>query len=152
MRSSLMVDVLRDQLLEVMQWHQIPRPSFQWGVVIHRRNERGRLRFGVITPSGESLLLSGPMLDELRGLPCWLDGTVPVRLETRKLSNADALLDAASRGNRPQLVEAMAVYFDPESPSNEPQSFKQMAGVLTPATIPAELFVLTRQRPASWPL
>ena len=38
-------------------------PRFRWGAVIHRRNERGKLRFGAITPQGESLLLSEPMLD-----------------------------------------------------------------------------------------
>jgi hypothetical protein len=27
-----------------------------------------------------------------------------------------------------------------------------MAGVLTPARIPSELFLLTRERPAGWPL
>ena len=57
-----------------------------------------------------------------------------------------------ARTGRPRLVEALAVYFDPGRSPEEAQAFKQMAGVLTPATDAAELFVLTRQRPAGWPL
>ena len=153
MQTPLVVDALRDQLLQVLEWHHHPRPAFCWGVALHRRNERGRLRFGVVTPAGESLLLSAPLLEELQAFPCWLDGVVPVRLEARKLSGSDPVeLDPVARGNRPRLVEELAVYFKPATSPGEAQAFKQMAGVLTPATMPSELFVLTRQRPPSWPL
>jgi hypothetical protein len=30
--------------------------------------------------------------------------------------------------------------------------FQAMAGVLTPASCPTELFLLTRERPTGWPL
>ena len=65
MQSPLVVDALRDQLLQVLDWYHHGVRRFQWGTVIHRRNERGKLRFGAITPQGESLLLSEPLLDEL---------------------------------------------------------------------------------------
>ena len=84
MQSSLVVDVLKDQLLQVLDWYHHGLPRFRWGTVIHCRNERGRLRFGAITPQGESLLLSEPMLDGLAGMTCWLDGAVRVRLESRR--------------------------------------------------------------------
>jgi len=63
MQSPLVVDALREQLLRVLEWYHHPLPGYGWGVVIHRRNERGRLRFGAITPRGESFLLTEPMLD-----------------------------------------------------------------------------------------
>ena len=61
-------------------------------------------------------------------------------------------LDALARPNRPPLVEALAVYFDPDTSPEEVMAFQAMAGVLTPAKCPSELFVLTRKRPAGWPL
>ena len=99
MQSPLVVDALRDQLLRVLDWYQQGPPRFRWGAVIHRRNERGKLRFGAITPQGESLLLSEPMLDELAGMPCWLDGAVRVRLESRRIC------DPASLARRPGPAE-----------------------------------------------
>src|SRR5688572_581744 len=113
MQSPLVVDALRDQLLQVITWFHGKQPTFRWGVVIHRRNERGRLRFGAVTPTGESLLLCAPLLDELRALPCWLDGAVPVRLETRELADGNGWPEPPGRLGRPRLVSALAVYFDP---------------------------------------
>ncbi len=152
MQSPLVTSALRDQLLQVLGWHQQPAPSFRWGVVIHRRTERSRARFGVVTPSGESLLLSGPLLDALSAIPCWLDGAVAVRLEAKQLHANDAWADPVARVKRAPLVESLAVYLDPKATPNEAQTFKQMAGVLTPATMPSDLFILTLERPAGWPL
>ena len=78
-------------------------PRFRWGTVIHRRNERGKLRFGAITPQGESLLLSEPMLDELAATPCWLDGAVRVRLESRRIADPASL---AGRAGPPESSSA----------------------------------------------
>ena len=168
MQSPLVVDALREQLLRVLEWYHQPRPGYGWGAVIHRRNERGRLRFGAITPRGESFLLTEPMLDELGRVPCWLDGAVRVRLEPRRLTQPQPWLDAHQRFNarcahriknardrrddRPRLVEALAVYFDPDTSPEEAMAFQAMAGVLTPARCPSELFVLTRKRPEGWPV
>ena len=52
--------------MRVLDWYQHQRPAYGWGAVIHRRNERGRLRFGAITPGGESLLLTEPLAALLR--------------------------------------------------------------------------------------
>src|SRR5918912_237407 len=87
MQSPLVVEELREQLHRILDWYQQGPPRFRWGAVLHRRNERGKLRFGAVTPTGESLLLSEPMLTELAAHPCWLDGAVRVRLETRRLSH-----------------------------------------------------------------
>jgi hypothetical protein len=152
MPSPLVVDALREQLLRVIDWYQHAPPRFRWGAVIHRRNERGRLRFGAVTPFGESLLLTEPLLTELGGMACWLDGAVRVRLECRKLTECPHWLGTLSRPNRAPLVEALAVYFDPDSSPEEVLAFQAMAGVLTPARCPSELFVLTKERPAGWPL
>ena len=152
MQSPLVVDALREQLLRVLDWYQHQRPAYAWGAVIHRRNERGRLRFGAITPGGESFLLTEPLAKELGGLPCWLDGAVRVRLECRRLTDPEPWMDALVRPNRPRLVEALAVYFDPDTTPEETFAFQAMAGVLTPARCPSELFVLTRERPSAWPL
>jgi hypothetical protein len=152
MQSPLVVCALREQLLRVLDWYQHQRPAYGWGAVIHRRNERGRLRFGAITPGGESLLLTEPLAHELGTLPCWLDGAVRVRLECRQLTDSQPWMDALVRSNRPRLVEALAVYFDPDTTPEETVAFKAMAGVLTPARCPSELFVLTRDRPVGWPL
>ena len=151
MQSPLVVDALREQLLRVLDWYQHQRPCFGWGAVIHRRNERGRLRFGAITPGGESLLLTEPLAHELGTLPCWLDGAVRVRLECRHLTESQPWMDALVRSNRPRLVEAIAVYFDPDTTPEETIAFQAMAGVLTPGRCPSELFVLTRTRPEGWP-
>ena len=152
MQSPLVVDALREQLLRVLDWYQHQRPAYAWGTVIHRRNERGRLRFGAITPGGESFLLTEPLTKELGGLPCWLDGAVRVRLECRRLTDPEPWMDVLVRPNRPRLVEALAVYFDPDTTPEETVAFQAMAGVLTPARCPSELFVLTRGRPNAWPL
>jgi hypothetical protein len=110
------------------------------------------LRFGAITPGGESFLLTEPQTQELGGLPCWLDGAVRVRLECRRLTDPQPWMDALVRSNRPRLVEALAVYFDPDTTPEETVAFQAMAGVLTPSRCPSELFVLTRERPHGWPL
>lgn len=155
MATPLVVDVLRDQLLQMLTWYQHRDMTYSWGVVLHRRNERGHLRFGAVTPTGESFLMSEALLARLQGMPCWLDGVVPVQLETRQLSDADLPeSDAMLSTIRPRFVEALAVHFDPAAAMNEPeaQSFLPVAGVVTPATLPSELFVLTRERPEGWPL
>ena len=150
MQSPLVVDALREQLLRIIEWYHQTPPGFAWGAVLHRRNERGKLRFGAVTPRGESLLLSEPMLAELGAATCWLDGAVRVRLESRRVSE-HAWVEALARPTRPPLVEALAVYFDPDSSPEEVIAFQAMAGVLTPAKCPSELFLLTRERPAGWP-
>ena len=151
MQSPLVVDALKDQLLQVLDWYHHGLPRFRWGTVIHRRNERGRIRFGAITPQGESMLLSEVLLDDLAAMPCWLDGAVRVRLESRRNCNQHPWLDALARPDRPPLVEAMAVYFNPDNSPEEVMAFQAMAGVLTPAKCPTELFLLTRDRPPGWP-
>jgi len=45
MQSPMVVDVFRDQLATIMEWHRRDIPAFRWGTVVHRRNERGRLRY-----------------------------------------------------------------------------------------------------------
>jgi hypothetical protein len=154
MPQPLVVDTLREQLIQALEWYHHKRPGFGWGVVIHHRNERGRMRFGAVTPSGESLLLSGPLLAELETAACWLDGAVKVRLEARQLTDPDpwAGSEELSRLSRPPLVEALAVYFDPATSGENAAAFKQMAGVLTPTTLPSELFILMPQRPHGWPM
>ena len=151
MQSPLVIDALREQLLRVLDWYSRPLARFTWGVVIHRRTERGRVRFGAITPSGESMLLSEPLLSDLGGMPCWLDGAVRVRLECRKMTPCPPWLEGLSRPNRPPLVEALSVYFDPDSSPEEVMAFQAMAGIITPARCPAELVVLTKTRPGGWP-
>src|SRR6266498_2369382 len=148
MQSPLVVEELREQLHRILDWYHQGPPRFRWGAVIHRRNERGKLRFGAITPHGESLLLSEPLLDELAGSTCWLDGAVRVRLESRRTSDPHPWLDALARPGRPPLVEALAVYFDPDTSNEEVMTFQAMAGVLTPAKCPSELFLLMKEKPA----
>jgi hypothetical protein len=109
------------------------------------------MRFGAITPDGESLLLSEALLNDLGSQPCWLDGAVRVRLECRRLSEPHPWLEAMARPDRPPLVEALAVYFDPDTSPEEVLAFQAMAGILTPAKCPSELFVLARRRPNGWP-
>ena len=152
MPSPLVVDALREQLVRVLDWYRHERPVFGWGVVLHRRNERGKLRFGAVTPGGESLLLSQPLLSALAEGPCWLDGAVRVRLACRQVTQCHPWLDALNRPDRPPLVEAMAVCFDPDASAAECEAFQTMAGTLTPATLPSELFLLLRKRCNGWPL
>ncbi|HET7598712.1 MAG TPA: hypothetical protein VFK09_00375 [Gemmatimonadales bacterium] len=151
MQSPLVVEALREQLHRVMEWHANERPGFRWGCVIHRRNERGRFRFGCVSQGGESFLLTERLLQELSQHPCWLDGAVRVTLECRE-SVPEPELEDLQRPDRPPLVEAMAVYFDPGASGSDAAMFQAMAGVLTPTTCPTELFLLTRERPAGWPL
>jgi hypothetical protein len=150
MQSPLVVEALREQLLRVIEWHANERPAFRWGVVIHRRNERGRFRFGCVTQGGESFLLTHTQMADLAGQSCWLDGAVRVSLECRQTA-VDPELEELQRPDRPLLVEAMAVFFDPGASGGEAAAFQAMAGVLTAGTCPTELFILTREKPASWP-
>jgi hypothetical protein len=152
MPSPIVVDALREQLVRVLEWYRQERPAFGWGVVLHRRNERGKLRFGAVTPSGESMLLSQPLLAALAEGPCWLDGAVRVRLACRQATQCHPWLDALHRPDRPPLVEALAVCFDPDASSAECDAFQAMAGTLTPATLPSELFLLTKRRVPGWPI
>jgi hypothetical protein len=152
MPSPLVVDALREQLVRVLEWYRQERPAFAWGVVLHRRNERGKLRFGAVTPAGESLLLSQPLLAVLAEGPCWLDGAVRVRLACRQVTQGHPWLDALHRPDRPPLVEALAVCFDPDASQAECETFQAMAGTLTPATLPSELFLLLKKKPTGWPL
>jgi hypothetical protein len=152
MPSPLVVDALREQLVRVLEWYRQQRPAFGWGVVLHRRNERGKLRFGAVTPAGESLLLSQPLLSALAEGPCWLDGAVRVRLACRQVTQCHPWLDALNRPDRPPLVEALAVCFDPDASAAECEAFQAMAGTLTPSTLPSELFLLLRKRCNGWPL
>jgi len=131
MQSPLVVDALREQLLRVLDWYHQGPPRFRWGAVIHRRSERGKLRFGAITPQGESLLLSEPMLEELGATACWLDGAVRVRLESRRVGDSLPWMDALARPNRPPLVEALAVYFDPDTSPEEVMAFQAMSRLNT---------------------
>ena len=57
-----------------------------------------------------------------------------------------------NRPDRPPLVEAMAVCFDPDASAAECEAFQAMAGTLTQATLPSELFLLLRKRCTGWPL
>jgi hypothetical protein len=152
MPSPLVVEALREQLVRVLDWYRLQRPVFGWGVVLHQRNERGKLRFGAVTPSGESMLLSQPLLAALAEGPCWLDGVVRVRLTCRQATQCHPWLDALERPDRPPLVEALAVCFDPNASQAECERFQAMAGTLTPPTLPSELFLLTKKRPSGWPI
>ncbi|HEU5303832.1 MAG TPA: hypothetical protein VFU40_04230, partial [Gemmatimonadales bacterium] len=98
------------------------------------------------------LLLSQPLLAELSAGPCWLDGAVRVRLTCRQISSRHPWLDALERPDRPPLVEALAVCFDPDASRAECEAFQAMAGTLTPNTLPSELFLLMRQKPGGWPI
>ncbi len=137
MGSPLLVSALRDQLHRVLKWYQEAPSAFGWGMVLHRRNERGRLRFGVVTPGGESLLLTEALLLDLATSTCWLDGVVQVRLEPRIM--------------RDSLVDALAVHFDEELPREQVEPFKALGGIVTPGSLPSELFILTTTRPGGWP-
>ena len=70
----------------------------------------------------------------------------------RRLTQPQPWLDALARPDRPRLVEALAVYFDPDTSPEEAMAFQAMAGVLTPTRCPSELFVPTRKRPEGWPV
>ena len=151
MRSPMVVDVFKEQLATIMEWHRRDCPAFKWGVVLHRRNERGRIRFGAVTSGGESLVLTSELLDELSRMSCWLDGAVRVRLECRSTAELPAEWATIDRPDRAALVRSLAVYFDPGATGPDAALFAAMAGELTPESCPTELFVLTRRRPPTWP-
>jgi hypothetical protein len=151
MPSPLVIEALREQLLRVLDWYGREREAFGWGVVIHRRNERGRLRFGVVTPTGESMLLTEPLLGALAGTPCWLDGAVPVRVGFGRLSQPQTCLDTLARGDRPPLVGSLAVHLEADASREGAQAGNLTTDAPTPATLPSELFLLTRERPRAWP-
>jgi len=127
MQSPLVVDALRDQLL------QNPRlvPSRYPPVPVGRRHpppqRAWQAAVRAITPQGESLLLSEPLLDELVRAPAagWRSASP---LENRRISDPHPWLDALARPNRPPLVEALAVYFDPDTSNEEKMAFQAMAG------------------------
>ena len=68
-----------------------------------------------------------------------------VRLENRRITDQHPWLDALARPNRPPLVEALAVYFDPDTSPEEEMAFQAMAGVLTPRKVPVGAVLLTRK-------
>ena len=41
MQSPMVVEVYREQLAAILDWHRHEVPGYQWGVALHRRNESG---------------------------------------------------------------------------------------------------------------
>ena len=152
MQSPMVVEVYREQLAAILEWHRHEVPGFRWGVVVHQRAERGRKRFGAVTLGGESLVLTAEMLDELSRMTCWLDGAVRVRLECRGTFELPPEAKALERPDRAALVRSLAVYFDPGAAGADATLFAAMAGELTPERCPTDLFLLTRRRPPTWPM
>ena len=151
MQSPMVVEVYREQLAAILDWHRHEVPGFSWGVALHRRNERGRMRFGAVTLGGESCLLSAELLEALGRVSCWLDGAVRVRLECRRTAELPPELAALERPDRAALVQSLAIFFDPGAAGQDAVLFAAMAGELTPDNCPTDIFVLTRKRPEGWP-
>jgi len=151
MQSPMVVEVYREQLAAILDWHRHEVPGYRWGVALHRRNERGRMRFGAVTLGGESFLLTGELIDELSQVSCWLDGAVRVRLECRGTAELPPEFAAAERPDRAALVQSLAIFFDPGAAGQDAILFAAMAGELTADNCPTDIFLLTRQRPAGWP-
>jgi hypothetical protein len=82
----MVVDVFKEQLATIMEWHRRDLPSFKWGVVLHRRNERGRIRFGAVTSGGESLVLTSEAAGRIEPDVVLARRCGPVRLECRSTS------------------------------------------------------------------
>lgn len=151
MQSPMVVEVYREQLAAILDWHRHEVPGFQWGVALHRRNERGHMRFGAVTLGGESCLLTADLLEELSRVSCWLDGAVRVRLECRRSAEFPPELAGVERPDRAALVQSLAIYFDPGAAGQDAVLFAAMAGELTAENCPTDIFLLTRKRPATWP-
>ncbi|MCU0621615.1 MAG: hypothetical protein MUC69_08940 [Gemmatimonadales bacterium] len=151
MQSPLVVEVYREQLAAILDWHRHEVPGFRWGVVLHKRNEHGHARFGAVTLGGESLLLTAEQLDELSRVSCWLDGAVRVRLECRSTAELPPELAPMQRADRAALVRSLAIYFDPGATGPDAMLFAAMAGELTPESCPTDLYLFTRRRPPTWP-
>jgi hypothetical protein len=147
----MVVEVYREQLAAILDWHRHEVPGFQWGVALHRRNERGHMRFGAVTLGGESCLLTADLLDELSRVSAWLDGAVRVRLECRRSAELPPELAGVDRPDRAALVQSLAIYFDPGAAGQDAVLFAAMAGELTAENCPTDIFLLTRKRPATWP-
>ena len=100
----------------------------------------------------QSPLVVGALRDQLLQVLDWYHHGPPrFGLESRRISEPHPWLDALARPNRAPLVEALAVYFDPDTSPEEVMAFQAMAGVLTPARCPTELFLLTKHKPTGWP-
>ncbi len=149
MQSPLVTEAYQERLATVMTWHRDARPGFRWGVVLHRRDERGRARFGAVTAGGESLLLTVPLLEALDEAGCWLDGALPVRLASCAVV-APPMAGGVPRPTRAPLVAALAIGFGAQAGPDE-GLLAAMGGELTPDALPGELFLLARERPARWP-
>ena len=92
------------------------------------------------------------MLDELGGTACWLDGAVRVRLESRRISDPHPWLDALARPNRPPLVEALAVYFDPDTSPEEVDGVPGDGRRADPREMPVRAVSADQaSKPAGWP-
>ncbi len=150
--STPLVALYREQLSEMLGWYRHSLPRFRWGSVIHARNERGRDRFGVVTLGGESMALSGPLLEQLAKTPCWLDGATRVQLKGECCEAQDPLAAAFHRANRAPLVERLNVHFDTQVLGDDAHLFTAFAGEFEPASLPSEIFLLARKRPDGWPL
>ncbi len=151
MTSPLVVEAFREQLQRVLDWHAGRAPRFGWGMVLHRRSERGNLWFGVVTLGGESFLLTDELLDDLAAHTMWLDGVVPVRME-RAESPDELLAVVPRRPDRGSPVASLSIGFDGGITTGDMEAFAGMAGELDAASCPAELFVLAEGRPRGWPL
>ena len=113
-----------------------PPPQRAWKIAVRRHHPRGESLLAHRSPARESG--RGPLLARRRR-PRPARASAPER---------PAPLARGPCPARPAaLVEALAVYFDPDTSPEEVMAFQAMAGVLTPAKCPSELFVLTRKRP-----
>jgi hypothetical protein len=124
--------------------------ALDYGFVLHARTRGRRTALGVITPGGESLVLTPRLLAGLSRRPLWLFGTAPVALEA-----GDALegmpAESMNDGDTPLASVLMHVEgLDRFAPGAQ-RVVEVEARVIAEALV-QPLVVLTTARPESWPL
>lgn len=140
----------QQKLRNAMRGSQQHGQPLEYGFVLHARRRGRRTALGVITPGGESLVLTPRLLAGLAKRPLWLFGTAAVALEagdvieglpSRNLSDGDAPLASVL-----MHVEGLDRY----APGAQ-RVVEVEARVIADALV-QPLVVLTTERPVSWPL
>lgn len=129
-------------LIEAASAEDLP---FGYGFLLHPRRDGEDFGFGAITSGGESFFLTPALLDSLREQLCWAFGAVPMNLEATAGSGPPTSTDQPVRKLGVRI--SRGILKDPEL-----RAFCPPNGEIAARTLSESLVLLTRDRPAGWPI
>ncbi len=125
-----------------------PEDSYRatYGFALYPRELNGHVAFGIVTSSGESMMLTGRLLQAFESRMAWIYGRVPAAIEA-----ANSLEDASVALNGPVDELRITTYIGPTQ--GKRRGAIGLPSFLAPTAMTGPLVILVRgQRPDGWPL